>query len=231
MLEIPFRGTGWVFLGELGNRRGLSYDSRKLDIERGVTVGQSFIFRADASGTYILKFYKQDFIQDLIINDNVQVIVGERSSTTGIAMAERVAAEPRWPPLPGQEPSASPLAGAVSSPPESPIEDQAPAAATAPPEVVVSAEEYLSRARGEFDAGRVEPALAILDTMMQIYPAPADEALWLYGQLLESNSPSRDVRLALDYYRRLVRTFPQSSRAADAQRRITYLERFYFNIR
>jgi len=73
--------------------------------------------------------------------------------------------------------------------------------------------------------------LTILDAMKQRYPSGSDEAWWLYGQLLEANSSSRDVRLALEYYRRLVREYPQSSRAGDAQRRIAYLERYYFNIR
>ena len=58
-----------------------------------------------------------------------------------------------------------------------------------------------------------------------------DEAWWLYGQLYEANSPNRDINLALEYYRRLVNEFPQSNRIVDAQRRIAYLERFYFNNR
>jgi len=91
--------------------------------------------------------------------------------------------------------------------------------------------EFVRRAQQEFDSGRVETALTILDNMRQRYPSGTDEAWWLYGQLLEANSPSRDVRLALEYYRRLVQEYPQSSRASDAQRRIAYLERFYFNIR
>jgi hypothetical protein len=105
MLEIPFRGTGWVYLGELGNRRGLSYDSRRLDTQGGNTLGQSFIFRAETAGTYILKFYRQDFIQDYIINDYVQVIVSEADdSGRGRPFSSidrgRVIAEPRWPIVP-----------------------------------------------------------------------------------------------------------------------------------
>jgi hypothetical protein len=37
--------------------------------------------------------------------------------------------------------------------------------------------------------------------------------------------------MSLDYYRRLVREYPQSRRYNDASRRIAYLERFYINIR
>jgi hypothetical protein len=98
LIEIPFRGSGWVFLGELGSRRGISYDSRRLDPE-----GQSFIFLAEQAGTYVLKFYKEDYVRDYILNDHVQVIVGEAPEPTGIGWFNppsdwsRVIAEPRWP--------------------------------------------------------------------------------------------------------------------------------------
>ena len=285
LLEIPFRGTGWVYLGELGSRRGLSYDSRRLDIERAVTVGQSFIFRADAAGTYILKFYRQDFIQDYIINDYVQVIV-ENYENPGTGRPGyyidrgRIVAEPRWPPAGGPSAGQGPVSSGVQSASAS---AQTPAAAQSPgqetPAAALSAEQTLSasapvasaaaaspversettgraegtmpagradeaapataflpedfvrQAKQEFDAGRVEQALAVLDLMKQRYPLGTDEALWLYAQLLEANSPRRDIRLALEYYRLLVSEYPQSNRVSDARTRIAYLERFYFNIR
>jgi len=98
IVEIPFRGTGWVYLGEMASRRGLVYNSRRLDPE-----GQSFIFTAEEAGTYALKFYRQDFIRDYILNDYVQVIVGESVKSGGAGLINppadrsRVTAEPRWP--------------------------------------------------------------------------------------------------------------------------------------
>jgi hypothetical protein len=63
------------------------------------------------------------------------------------------------------------------------------------------------------------------------FPAGSDEAFWLYGQSLEANNEAtRNIRFALDYYRRLVQEYPQSTRYDEAQRRIAYLERFYFSI-
>jgi len=285
LLEIPFQGTGWVYLGEIGNRSGLSYDSRRVDTERGITLGQSFIFRADATGTYILKFYRQDFIQDYIINDYVQVIVGEadnsaRGRTGSIIDQGRVVAEPRWPVIPGAAGSSSetvsPPTGATSGAPAtgaqagttaetqrpnsvqaaepasptvsgSPPATSAPsqAAASPPAEVIppgTSAEragasegsppdEYVRRAKQEFDAGRVEQALAIIEQMRQRYPTGTDEAWWLLGQLYEANSPARDIRQSLECYRTLINEYPQSNRVDDARRRIAYLERYYLNIR
>ena len=98
LVEVPFRGTGWVFLGEQAARRGIVYDSRRLDPE-----GQSFVFRTEDAGAYTLKFFKQDFIRDFIFNDYVQVIVGNAPETAGTGWFNssfdrgRVRAEPRWP--------------------------------------------------------------------------------------------------------------------------------------
>ena len=271
IIEIPFRGTGWVYLGELANRRGISYDSRRLDIEAGNVLGQSFIFRADAAGTYILRFFRQDFIRDYIINDHVQIIVGEAPGAAVFGPPAflldrgRVIAEPRWPP-PGGALMLPPAAASIAVPEPAPITEPA-VTAPAPPAPPITAippsdipmppvppiapppqafappaappgippgdspADYVRRARAEFNAGRVEPALVILDAMRERFPAGSDEAWLLYGQLLEANSPSRDIRLALEFYRRLVREYPQSNLVLEAQRRIAHLERFFFNIR
>ena len=95
----------------------------------------------------------------------------------------------------------------------------------------LSPEEYVRQAKQEFDAGHVEQALDILERMKQRYPSGTDEAWWLLGQLYESNSSVRDIKLSLEYYRRLVNEYPQSNRVDDARRRIAYLERYYLNIR
>jgi hypothetical protein len=240
LVEVPFRGTGWVYLGELGSRRGLTYDSRRLDQD-----GQSFIFRAEAVGTYALKFYKQDFIRDYILNDYVQVIVGEASDSAGLGWFNppvdrgRVIAEPRWPPIEG-DPAAEPPAPTrpvISDDGIAPV-PQATASgipAQSPPQELPSPDmnpaEYVNQARQEYDAGRVDSALSILDQLKQQFAVLTDEALWLYAQLLEANSPNRDIRLALEYYRILIREYPQSPRVPEAQQRISYLERYYFNLR
>jgi hypothetical protein len=292
----------------MGFRQGLSYGSRRLDPE-----GQSFIFRAEAAGTYRLKFYKQDFVRDYILNDYVQVIVGEspEAAATGwfnpVTDQGRAVAEPRWPTAaeeaeafrgqgnagaagvagaagtnpaarpvpalptrpetpaspagpvpPGSSPAASaaspagrtaeggetpapgsppPVAEPPASPAAGPVQDAALPAGPGTPSPAEtgtegdSPDQYLRRAREEFEAGRVAPALALLDRFRERYPAGSDETWWLYGQFYEANSPSRDIRSSLDYYRRLLREYPQSSRCNEARRRIAYLERYYINIR
>ena len=237
-----------MYLGEFGNRRGIAYNSRRLDTENGITVGQSFIFRAEEAGTFILKFYRQDFIQNYIINDYVQVIVGENYENTGRAFFDRgrIIAEPRWPPLrapvvtgPVEPHPAVEVPSATA--PVRPVEEQEqPVRVTEPqavpqdsvsPRGTPSPDEFVRQAKAEYETGRIEQALAVLDLMRSHYPMGTDEAWWLYGQLLEAPGTNRDIRQAIEYYRRLVNEYPQSSRVAEARARITYLERFYFNIR
>jgi outer membrane protein assembly factor BamD (BamD/ComL family) len=91
--------------------------------------------------------------------------------------------------------------------------------------------DLLKQARAAYDAGKFDQAIAALDQFRRIYPAAGDEAWWLYGQSFEANSPSRDIRSAMDAYTRLAREFPQSKYYDDAQKRIAYLNKFYFNIR
>ena len=296
-VEIPFRGTGWVYLGELASRRGIVYNSRRLDPE-----GQSFIFTAEEAGTFALKFFKQDFIRDYILNDHVQIIVGEAPAAASGWFNPpvdhgRIVAQPRWPSVQeeaeilrgGSRPGAntppanipdreagtifipesvpsretaqdretatasgtastqrtSPVSGAVSVPdisadtsvsgfPAQPPVTESPSAST-PPQPPVSQEipppgVLLQRARETFDGGNVAAAIALLDQYAEYYPGGSDELYWLYGQFYEANTPSRNILLSLDYYRRLVNEYPQSNRYNDARRRIAYLERFYINI-
>ena len=320
IVEIPFRGTGWVYLGELASRRGIVYDSRRIDPE-----GQSFIFKAEEAGTYALKFYRQDFIRDYILNDYVQVIVGEAPQTAGAGWFSppvdrgRVTALPRWPSAleesailrggspskpAGEDPNTAQSSGAAgtrgspsdaiayvepasgraarentaqppvqgdaapsaprqtvparpqdSSAVQNPVAPQNPAvtqnpaapqtsapAQTAAPSQTsadsadaesqerLSLDDALQKAKESFDGGNVAAAIALLNRYREYYPSGSDELYWLLGQFYEANTPSRDILLSLDYYRRLVDEYPQSRRYNDARRRIAYLERFYIRI-
>jgi TolA-binding protein len=299
IVEIPFRGNGWVYMGEIASRRGIVYNPRRNDSE-----GQVFVFTLEEAGTYVLRFYRNDFIRDYILNDHVQIIA-EEAPTAGVSWFNppvdrgRVVAQPRWPSAVeetqirnGTRPASEPVVTSGIS--NEPAKEAAPAQSTAPqqripaPEtnanrtptnpsaassavsgqaitsgqpasagqtavtappsqttaVVQSEGENLSvekqeklapeiimqKARENYDGGNISAAIALLDQFMVDYPGGSDEAYWQLGQCYEANSPSRNILLSLDYYRRLVNEYPQSTRFNDARRRIAYLERYYINI-
>jgi len=124
-----------------------------------------------------------------------------------------------------------PQAVAPQPAPQTPPTAMPPAVDT-PPEKqeILPPEEILKRAQENFTAGKTAEAIALLDQYNEYYPGGDDELYWLYGQFYEANTPSRNILLSLDYYRRLVNEYPQSRRYNDARRRISYLERFYINI-
>ena len=244
VIEIPFTGTGWVYLGELMSQRGLVYNSRRLDPQ-----GQSFIFTAEEAGNFALKFYKQDFIRDYILNDHVRVIVGNAPVSEGTgwfnppADRGRVVAYPRWPSAEEESQIQRGSAGGNTVYPETraPVEAAAqetsraaqPASAPETPaqdQGILPRDILLQRAKEAFEGGNITGAIALLNQYTGFYSEYPDEILWLYGQAYEANSLEQNILLSLDHYRRLVREYPQSARFNDARRRIAYLERFYINI-
>jgi hypothetical protein len=296
IVEIPFRGNGWIYLGEIASQRGVAYNSRRNDYD-----GQTFIFTLEEPGTYVLKFYRQDFIRDYILNDHVQVVVGD-APTAGAGWLNppvdrgKVVAQPRWPsPIeetqirsgtkpvsepvvttgtteqtkaptpapsvttptnaaPQQKPAAETTAPQKTTPaPSANTQDKTPAPsssaaattqippikaiepsenekASAEKKETLSPEAVTQKAKENFDGGNIPAAIALLDQFMTDYPGGSDEVYWLLGQYYEANSPSRNILLSLDYYRRLVNEYPQSKRFNEARRRIAYLERYYINI-
>ncbi|MEJ5189378.1 MAG: tetratricopeptide repeat protein, partial [Breznakiellaceae bacterium] len=104
-----------------------------------------------------------------------------------------------------------------------------PASSTLPENT--SLEALLRQARDAYEKNQYAAALDLLNQMYDSYPAGTDEALWLMGQIFETQGPQRDIKKAYDAYKRLLEEFPTSSRYDEAQRRMRYIERFYFNIR
>lgn len=252
-VEIPFGGNGWVFLGEENGQTGVAYHSHRFDAE-----GQTFLFEAEAVGVYGLDFYKQDFVRDFLINDHVKVIVEAADAAASSISRSPVVAQPRWPTAvqealwaagdkigampPALDPSSSQSPEKTASVADGGtiLQEQTTAASeatTLPSDVPTSGipedaepDAYIEQVRKVFDANDFISALDVLDQFRERFPVGNDEAWWLYARIFETNGPTRDVKSARYYYQRLVNEFPLSSYWTDAQNRIKYLDRYYFNI-
>lgn len=95
----------------------------------------------------------------------------------------------------------------------------------------MGADEILDKAKESFKNKKYEETLAYLENFFTKATTKIDEGLWIQGQVFESNSSVRNIKSALDTYETIVRRFPQSINWAKANERITYLRKFYFNIR
>ncbi|MBQ0039326.1 MAG: hypothetical protein KBS64_02725 [Treponema sp.] len=95
----------------------------------------------------------------------------------------------------------------------------------------MSADEILEKAKDSFKNKKYQETLAYLDDFFSKATTKIDEGLMIQGQVFESNSSVRNIKSALDTYETIVRRYPQSIHWPKANERITYLRKFYFNIR
>jgi hypothetical protein len=213
LVEILFQGSGWVYLGEAESRNGVIYNSRRVEKN-----GQCLVFRAENAGTYTLRFYKQDFIRDELINEEIRLVVSEVNGRQEASWTSGTVDQNTSP--------ASDIAE-ITPPPGPPASSETP---VIPPAAASSRipVDYLQQAREAYTNGKFSDALAALEEFREHYPLGSDEAWWLYGQTLEANSDLRDIRSSVDYYRRLLREYPQSPLCTDAHKRVAWLERYFF---
>jgi tetratricopeptide (TPR) repeat protein len=98
----------------------------------------------------------------------------------------------------------------------------------------LSIEAELIQAAGlEQRAGAVGVGLELLAEYVRRYPAGRfrDEADWISGQLLELESPWRDITRAREIYRELLRRYPESAFADSARERVRYIEEHFITVR
>jgi hypothetical protein len=92
--------------------------------------------------------------------------------------------------------------------------------------------ELLDTARFLMERGRAALALEPLREYLRRYErgAELDRAWFLLARLYELESPLRDVAKAREYYTKIYDELPESAYAAEAQARIRYLDRYFFNV-
>ncbi len=232
-LEVLYPGSGWVFLGDASAQNGLGYEKRKL--EKTDTL---FTFRALKAGNYILNFSRFDVLEDAFSSDSLAVTVSDsdlKRNDTVRSPGYRAAAG-----TPNAGTSASLSLTAASAAPASPtmidepvLKPGTPLSGANPAASVPASDaaDLLKKAQTAL-AGKDPPtALNLLDAYFSVAVASLDEGWFLRGQAYEANSPSRDVRKALDAYETLVSAYPDSLRWKEADARIRYIKQFYQKIR
>lgn len=74
-------------------------------------------------------------------------------------------------------------------------------------------------------------SLSLVNKFLETSSCSVDEALYLKGQILEKPFEQRNIRDALECYKLVISTYPQSDLWDKCDERIKYIQRFYFNIR
>ena len=97
-------------------------------------------------------------------------------------------------------------------------------------EQVPDLEPLLEKARTGVSSKKYDDAYEALTQYLEFSTDNRDEALYLLGQLLESDSQYKNIKQAVETYQTLCDSYPASKYWEQANKRIVYLKRFYINI-
>ncbi len=89
----------------------------------------------------------------------------------------------------------------------------------------------LEEAKKSFQAKDYEKALLQIKKYLETESKKIDEALYVKAQILEADSPKKNIKEALNTYDELIKKYPSSSYWEKANKRKIFLKRFYINIR
>ena len=89
----------------------------------------------------------------------------------------------------------------------------------------------IDEANDAFFSGRGQEAIDKAQIVIDDGSYFSDEAYYIQAQVYETNQAMLDVNKAYDLYKIIVSYYPESSFWTKASKRVTYLERYYFQIR
>ena len=256
-LVITYPGSGWIYMGSTSEYNNLASRGRKLGStdtkytllakEAGTQI-HHFYKIDNLTGQYI-----DDYIEVTVLEKK-----GNSSTVvTAPSYAEVVPKKPQTPakatpkPAPAQEASPAPQETSASktSVPQAVTAPQAGASSVAAPKEEEASEENVivigeeespeeeldlepirAKARKALSAKNYDDAYPALVQYLELSTDNRDEALYLLGQILESNSKYKDIKQAVETYQTLCDSYPASKYWENANKRIVYLKRFYINI-
>ncbi len=192
----------------------------------------------ETAGEYLLRFQRQNPVDQATELSLVRVVVAERASfsTTSAATAAALPTAA----LPTAAFVADSAASAASLPAASlpaaattslPTAAAAVSVAAASAAALVDPASLIKLAKAELEAKRIQTAIEALDRYLTLYPYGNDELFYLYGLASEQDTPFRNIRKAWEFYKRVKDEYPRSAWWAAASERIAYLERHYFGLR
>ncbi len=91
-------------------------------------------------------------------------------------------------------------------------------------------EPLITKANSYIASKDYDSAYPLLIQYLEFSTDKRDLALYLLGQVFESNSKYRDIKQAVETYQTLCDSYPASQYWENANKRIVYLKRFYINI-
>lgn len=226
-LRVVLPGAGWVYLGE-ENSGDLEFLRKDID-QDGST---RFVFRNPQLGDYTLVFQKQDLSSGVLDEQRVTVSPGDLQPARTVEIPAPVQSEGS---TPGEQVSTEGYAADRQSD-DSQLPGQSagePAETMTALEVPESIEAAVAAAEQAAAAQRFGAAIDLLEAFVarQEQSRGLDEVYFRLGRLYEAPSDRRDMGRARGYYRHVVDGYPFSMLREDAEARVRYITRHFFQIR
>lgn len=205
--NILYEGKNWIFLGEKNPVQPPVVGFLKRSFKGNNTV---FSLNALSEGETVLHFYKHDLLENTAHDEYVLVKVKAVKPQTDSETSSASSSEVQT------------------------VTDTQLAESDTQTEAASSPEEVYAQAETAFNETRYADALNILDDFFKNF-TPSDncfdKAVFLKARIYETPSDYRNIRGALDEYKKITAFFPESDLWEDARRRIIYINRFYMDIR
>ena len=251
-LDVTYPGSSWLYLGEVDDTGLVRYAGRTSG--DGDTI---FSLRVAEEGKGILHFYKNDPLTGENIDDYLEITVSGTSTNpihveaplymdykagenVHSAQSDVISHESevkdtyttssdKTESLVQDRESDSKSSSLIQTADNTSTYEGTPAAQKEVQKL--SADELLSQAENFYAQKDFENALKYLTAFFDKAVTKLDHGYFLKGEILESNSSVRDIKKAMEAYQKIINDYPQSILWQRASEKVTYLKRFYFNIR
>lgn len=242
ILEIPYQGNWWVYLGDANNSGALVFSGRDYISEKTV-----FTLRAVKEGESLLHFFKQDIIGGVMVDDYLEVVVEEASDASDkIELDMFIISQIK--PVPAESDESAP-AEDVSFETDEPVgnastsELQKSSAVSSVPAPSASGKTDASNdvtyiqlfEEPSVTSGAADSASEPYSVETEESPLPGGSAAVMNAKLTDAELFAKaqeleetDIEGALEVYKKLVAEYPASTYWNQANKRITYINRFYF---
>ena len=247
-LYVAYPGSGWLFLGDETGSDSIVFQKRDFSDTQ-----TTFQLKSVKSGQALLHFYKKDVISNSEIHDFLKVTVSARpaSSVSVSAPAFKLTQFPE-PEVIGSSYSEDTYSDDYDSSEEdgwyssiedepdvvsfySSIDDDDDEAETVDVQITsaedVLFETFFAQAQTAFEKEDYDQLNALLSEDCSFTGFEEDKYLYIIGRFYESKTEYRNINKAYEAYQKLVELYKESEYWPFAEKRLTYLNRFYYSIR
>ena len=248
ILYAAYPGSGWLFLGDEAGSDSIVFQKRDFSDTQ-----TTFQLKSVKSGKALLHFYKKDVISNTEIHDFLKVSVSKKqaSSLSVSAPAFKLTQFPEpaengydysedsytddydsseedtWYSSIEDEPDVVSFYSSIDD-----DEDEAETSVVKIPETEdILFETFFAQALSAFEKEDYDQINDLLSEDNSFSAFEEDKYLYITGRFYEAKTEYRNINKAYDAYKKLVELYKESEYWPFAEKRLTYLNRFYYSIR